>query len=316
MKKKLNVLVTGAAGDIGQSICKILKSDVRFNKVIGTDLLGDHLGKFIFDEVKVVPRSDDQNYKTELSQIINQFGIDILIPGSEPELKYFQCNPFPSHSPFEVVHANPEALEVGFDKFLTAIFLQKNSLPFPITELVNEETNWDIPFIAKAREGSGSKSVYLVKEEIDWAYIKTKHKDFIVQEYIDGDDQEYTCGLFRSRKGEIRSVLVKRRLMSGSGLTGVGEIVKDNEIDLLLSKIATGLNLIGSINVQLRKSDKGPMVFEINPRFSSTVLFRHLLGFQDLIWSIEDMMGETLSDYTAVPEGKKFYRGYQEYFED
>ena len=52
---------------------------------------------------------------------------------------------------------------------------------------------------------------------------------------------------------------------------------------------------------------------QINPRFSSTVLYRHLFGFEDLIWSIEDRLGLELSDYRQDAVGRKFYKGYQEY---
>ena len=65
--------------------------------------------------------------------------------------------------------------------------------------------------------------------------------------------------------------------------------------------------------MQLRISENSPKVFEINPRFSSTVFYRHLFGFDDLIWSIEDRLGLELSDNRQHVIGKKFYKGYQEY---
>ena len=37
------------------------------------------------------------------------------------------------------------------------------------------------------------------------------------------------------------------------------------------------------------------MIFEINPRFSSTVLMRNYLGFTDLVWSIEEKFGLKLT---------------------
>lgn len=82
---------------------------------------------------------------------------------------------------------------------------------------------------------------------------------------------------------------------------------------MLLKQIAEKIDLVGSINVQLKLSSKGPCVFEINPRFSGTVKFRHMMGYQDLIWSIEDSLDLPISKYTAVEAGKKFYRGYEEY---
>ena len=40
--------------------------------------------------------------------------------------------------------------------------------------------------------------------------------DFIVQEYLDGNGGEYTCGLFRSKNGVIRTIIIKRKLTGGS----------------------------------------------------------------------------------------------------
>ena len=48
------------------------------------------------------------------------------------------------------------------------------------------------------------------------------------------------------------------------------------------------LNLNGSINIQLRLTKNGPRVFEINPRFSSTALMRHRIGFSDVLWAIDE----------------------------
>jgi carbamoyl-phosphate synthase large subunit len=42
------------------------------------------------------------------------------------------------------------------------------------------------------------------------------------------------------------------------------------------------------VNVQLRLTENGSRIFEMNPRFSSTVFMRHLLGFRDLVWMVED----------------------------
>jgi carbamoyl-phosphate synthase large subunit len=84
--------------------------------------------------------------------------------------------------------------------------------------------------------------------------------------------------------------------------------VENPDIDQLLVRIAKGLNLVGSINVQLRLTSKGPIVFEINPRFSSTVFFRHLMGFDDVIWSLQQARHMQISAYVA-PKGKvRFFR--------
>ena len=125
------------------------------------------------------------------------------------------------------------------------------------------------------------------------------------------EEEEYTCGLFRSRSGEIRSITIRRRLQGG--YTCAGKVVFDQELETYLHQIAEALRLRGSINVQLKWTMKGPVAFEINPRFSSTVLFRHLLGFQDLIWAMKDLKEIDLEPYEAANEGVRFYRGPREY---
>ena len=151
----------------------------------------------------------------------------------------------------------------------------------------------------------------MAKDVTDLTYLENKFPDFIKQEYLNKEAEEYTCGLYRSTQGEVRSIIVKRTLMGG--FTGYGEVCLDKEITRLLSSIAVKLNLIGSINIQLRNSDKGPCVFEINPRFSSTVRFRDMLGFNDLIWSLQDNLHLSIDPYTSLNEGKKIYKGFSEY---
>jgi carbamoyl-phosphate synthase large subunit len=75
----------------------------------------------------------------------------------------------------------------------------------------------------------------------------------------------------------------------------------------MCARIAEGLDLRGSMNVQLRLTDEGPRVFEINPRFSSTVLMRHRMGFSDVLWAIEEAEGKVIS-YPAIAKNKTMVR--------
>ena len=81
-------------------------------------------------------------------------------------------------------------------------------------------------------------------------------------------------------------------------------MVKNPKIEELLVSVAEKICLEGAINVQLRmNADNVPIIFEINPRFSSTVLFRDRLGFKDLIWSIKDSLN--LDKELFIPSDNK-----------
>jgi carbamoyl-phosphate synthase large subunit len=81
-----------------------------------------------------------------------------------------------------------------------------------------------------------------------------------------------------------------RRLVGG--FTGWAKVIDDEEIRRQCTHLADSLELRGSINVQLRVTDRGPRIFEINPRFSSTVLMRHKMGYQDVVWVLKESLGD------------------------
>ena len=314
MNKALNILVTGGGGDIGQSIGKILSKSKYTKNLFGIDISDKNAGQIIYPNFSVGLPCSHPDYIKKLEVFIENNAIDIIIPMAEPELRFFSNqNILDKIGRAKMITASSLALEVGFDKLKTAEFLKSNGLPFPTTFLAKDIKTIDIfPVILKSKTGSGSKGIHKINSMDEFLfYTRNDIEDYVVQEFITNKNGEYTCGLFRSNQGEIRSLIFKRELKSG--YSGYGEVIENEEITNLLEKLAVKLNLVGSINVQLRIDDNTPIVFEINPRFSSTVLYRHLFGFEDLLWSIEDKLGYELSDNREYVIGRKFYKGFEEY---
>jgi carbamoyl-phosphate synthase large subunit len=309
--KFYNILVTGCGGDIAQSMGKILIGYPKTGKVIGCDIHSDHAGHFIFHECFVVERVSSLGYNDSIVTLVNQQNIDIIIPATEYELEYLLSNDLRGIGRCIIIKPNNLAVEIGLDKYRTAKFLESNDLPFPRTVLLEEATGFVLPCIVKSRRGSGSKTVHIVKDSDTFMLLAKVLKDALCQEYLDAAGEEFTCAVYRSSLGIIRMIQFRRKLTGGYSSFGIVE--KNKTIELILEKLASLINLVGSINVQLRLQDGVPKIFEINARFSSTVLFRHLLGFEDLIWSIEDALGLEIGSYFEPPLGSKFYKGFQEY---
>lgn len=308
----MNILVTGIAGDIGNGIGRILRDSRIASELIGCDIHDQHMGRFVFDVCKLVPRADAPGYLEALVNIAKKNGVDAIVPTSEPELRFFLKRGISqSIGGIPLIMANMKALEVGFDKLKTAHFLAEQSLSFPWTITVAENEPNELPCIMKSRFGAGSQEVRLIDDpELVPAYRKI-FPDHIWQECVGTVDEEYTCGLYRSMTGEVRTLIFHRRL--SAGVTAYGEVVASPTIDQLCFAIATAVELNGSINVQLRLTSHGPVVFEINPRFSSTVAFRHKLGFEDVIWAISEKCYGNLPDYKAMPKvGTKIFRKFEE----
>ena len=128
--------------------------------------------------------------------------------------------------------------------------------------------------------------------------------DFFAQEEVGDAGQEYTCGVFRAL-GQTRVIAFRRHL--AGGITHRGQVVEHAEIIKVCERIAEAADLIGALNVQLRLQHDRPSVFEINPRFSSTVLFRHMLGFTDVLWWLDALDGVPPAPY-PTPVGTHIYR--------
>jgi carbamoyl-phosphate synthase large subunit len=314
MPNKLNILVTGAGGDIAQSIAKILRGTNFYGQLIGTDVHNEHAGNFFFDKIIALPLCNQSTYLEKLTEIIQKEKIDIIIPMSEPEILFFYIhNLTDSILDAKILMANSRAIEVGMDKLKTIEFLKANNLPYPQTDVVSNVKKPVFPAIMKARRGSGSKSIFKIYQQDEFDFYSKKYPDYIYQQMLLADNDEYTCGVFRSKSMGNKNIIIKRTLKGG--LTGYGKVIKNDIIEQLLNSIATLLDLVGSINIQLRIVNEIPYIFEINPRFSSTVRFRHLLGFQDLLWSLEDKMGIASIDNYQNIEYAIIHKVYEELIE-
>lgn len=308
----MKILVTGIAGDIGNGIGRILRDSGITSTLIGCDIHDQHMGQFVFDKCRLVPRANVQGYTESLVEIAREFRLDAIIPTSEPELRFlFKSGISQSLEGIPLIMANEEAMKIGFDKLMTARFLSKQSLPFPWTTMVLENEPRELPCILKSRIGAGGQEVRLVDDPALIPAYRQLFPDHIWQECVGTADEEYTCGLYRSKNGEIRTIIFRRRL--SAGITSYGEVVANAEIDSLCISIANAMELDGSINVQLRLTNRGPIVFEINPRFSSTVAFRHKLGFEDVLWSVSERLNSTLPAYKGnIKVGTKIFRKFEE----
>lgn len=311
MSKALNILVTGCGGDIGQSICKIL-NELNHN-TFGIDISDKNAAQFIFDSFDIGPKVSDNTYISDLEKHALKNKIDLIIPVSEHELRFYTdtYRDSPMIGGAKVLMANHFSRKIGFNKKDTALFLKEHHLPNPMLYTI-DSTDIHFPLIAKPNTGAGSSNIFIVDDLEEFKFLTTKNESFIFQELLDGTEGEFTCCAYRSKNGGIRNITFKRELTSG-GYSGYGEVIEDHRVDTLLVAIANLLNLEGSINIQLRIHKGKPVVFEINPRFSSTVLFRHLLGFKDLEWSIQEFLEEEISEYIKPQVGKCFYKGYNEY---
>ena len=299
----MRFLVSGVGGDIGQSIANVLAEHFPDAAVFGSDIHDEFFPSDAVKTVKVIPSVSSPLYLQSLKASLVDNDIDVFIPTSEPELRWLlESQAHLKDFPCTCIAPSMEAMKIGFDKFLTYQHLSENGLPAPWASIVSDCDSGapEIPSIFKSRTGAGSSSVYYVDNHEKALLLQKLFPHYMWQQFLPMSEGEYTCGVYRCRNGETRVISMKRRL--ASGVTTYARVVDIPAITSLCARIAESLDLFGSINIQLRLLERlGPMVFEINPRFSSTVGMRHLIGFKDLIWSIEEQfLNQSPSSCPAV----------------
>ncbi len=293
-------LISGIGGDMGQCISKIIKSEIKDSFVVGLDITQRNAGKFFCDKMELTLRANDVAYIDSIENLIETYKIDFFIPCTEHELRALQKLPADHPLWKKSICCSKDILTVCLDKLETFNFLRKKGINTPwFTEDKNEIASY--PCIYKKKSSSGSRDIFKIANKSEAEFIQSFSKDSLFQEFLPNDDQEYTCSIFQWNDGTFETIQLLRTLTGGS--TSWAKVVKDESIEKLCRDVAQAFNLNGSLNIQLRMTDNGPMIFEINPRFSSTVFMRHKIGFKDLLWSIQKFYGLKQLDIPQIKVG-------------
>lgn len=294
------LLITGIGGDIAQGIARIVRETYPSWHLVGMDLHSRHAGRACVDDTIVAPPVSAPEYEPWLSDLLDTRRVDYCLPTSEAELGFLVSSDLARREPARFVMPNREAVEVGGDKYLTAQHLAAHGIPGPWTVPAEGGAPPALPCIFKARRSAGSKAVFLCRTSDDVAYYGKRHGDAIFQELLLPDDREVTVAVYRSRAGRVAVLQLLRKL--AGGLTAWAEVIDDPAIKSQCLALAHTLDLRGAINVQLRQTAMGPRVFEVNARFSSTVLMRHRMAFTDVVWALEEAQGHDV-EFDTPPVG-------------
>lgn len=305
----MNILISGVAGDIGLGVARILRSNNWNGEIHGMDIQRDHAGQFMCDYITTSPKADDESYLNWLSNYVSDNNIKVFIPTSEAEISKIVFERIDTIANAIVIKTNDLVVEKCLDKHECLSYLLSCGISVPKHGLLSEKKPNTYPVIVKPRSGQGSKGILKVFSDEQLPTFQTKN--LVWQSYLEPDDEEYTCPVFRSAETGTRTLIIKRTLQGG--FTSKGEVINNSKIEEYVGQIANVLELDGVMNIQLRLTKQGPKLFEINPRLSSTLVFRDKLGFCDLSWLLSLRLALPIADYTPPTAGTRFYRGVQEY---
>lgn len=301
-------IITGANGDIALSMAEILREARPDARLIGTDVAEIWPAMDVFDEVRIIPKASDEGYLDSLRAFQNEFDCALIIPTSEPELRFLSHHQDEA-ADISLLMNDGELILNCMDKLKSIQWLEGLGLTVPKTKMLSDADETDLPIMAKPRFGAGSRGLEIIRDVDHLEFSKLRRADDpVAQELLDVEGQEYTCAILKH--GDAYKSMIMHREMKGD-VTGRMKAVHNDDIENVLKIIADNVSDQSAINVQLRLTDKGPMIFEVNPRFSSTVKMRNLIGFPDFLWAIELFEGRELTKTTPLYE-RMVYRAYRE----
>jgi len=312
MVKKISVLIAGVGGgSVGLEILKALRLSKLPYEIIGCDMMKHNIGFVKADKHYILPPANKDNYLSALKDICLQEKVDVLFPGSEPDLKTISLNRETIEDQGILVPINTRhIIDLCLNKKETFKALDQNGIKTPKTIAVDSiETISDIDFfpvvIKPYLDSGGSRNTFIAQDHEELLffchYVLKYGGKPLIQEYIGSYENEYTVGVLSGKdqksisivgiKRDILSALSSKitvRSMKKEGKTLVissgisqGRIVIDEELNRQCLIIAKTLKSEGPINIQCRFVDGVVYPFEINPRFSGTTYLRALANVNE-----------------------------------
>lgn len=308
----IRILVTGVGSLLGQGILKSIQGSSLECKVIGTDYFPSAVGLYWVDKGYILPdilkpNIIESEWINALINVINQEKITIVLPGLDFEIPLLAKNKsiIENKTGVTLLVSSEKVVSLGNDKWETVNYLKNNGFNYPNSSLPETVESFiqsnRFPLIVKPRFGHTSENVFLVKNEKELnEAVETCDKP-IIQEYLENPEQEYTCGVTCIDHEILTLISLRRTLKNGNTQQAFCE--RTEEIDAYIRKLTLSLKPYGPLNFQLILTERGPVVFEINPRFSGTTPIRALFGVNEVEAVIRKLTGLKIKGAYTEKEG-------------
>lgn len=308
---QLKFLITGCHGDLAFSIAQIIKRNFKNSTLIGTDMEKNGIGNLIFNQVFRVPPTSNKKYQKIISKLSKS--IDLIIPSSEKEIVFFSKNEKKFKS--KILINDKKIIDLFSNKLKTQKFLKKNfknfSLNFSSQLSEIKKSKISLPFFLKKKSGSGNQNYRVIKNKSDLKELKLyNQKEWVIEEFLNKNSDEYTCAIIRIK--DLKKIIIFNRKLHKLGHTMFADQFEDKAIEKGLLAIADKINLNGVINIQFKIQNNQIKIFDINPRISSTVKMRDLLGFKDCLWWIKEKLKIPNKEQINIKKNKSIVKFFKE----
>ena len=300
------------------------------DKIVATDMQLSAPALQVADVKIQVPAVYAPEYVNITLRICEEQKIDALFSLNDLELPILAEN----KARFEaigvkVVVSDPKVIDIAFDKYKTAQWVESLGLTAPKTYVRLEDCKKalaageiDFPLFMKPRWGSGSIGLESIAdmEELDIYYglLMKKIKKTILATASVGDEyimiqekltgSEFGLDIMNDLDGKNIGVSVKQKLAMRAGETDKAVTVDLPEVREMGRKIGEALGHIGDLDVDIMQRPGGAYcVLELNPRFGGGFPFSYEAGVNFPKAPIQMLKGESVDPQLLEPDyGRMF----------
>lgn len=305
MREKYVILVSGASGIVGYGILKSLKNSGC--RLIGTTIYQDSPALCFSDIVEIIPKTTDENYLDSLLELISKYSVNMIIPGIEADMSFWNKNRSIIEKTGTQVLLNSERLiELCLDKWMFYKQLVKNNVSFRIESALDlNDMNIHFPCILKPRCGFGARGIVKISNEKELEPYMNQIGDMLmVQEYVGSNEDEYTVSAFFDMKSERKAIIALKRKLSPAGYTEMAEIVDSNQFVKMIDRLSQIFKPVGPTNFQFRKQGAEWKLLEINPRISSSTSIKTAFGYNECEMAVDYFLNNNEVSQPEIRYGK------------
>ena len=285
------------------------------------------------DKCVISPLIYDDNYIPFLLQYCQDNKIDLLISLFDIDLMVLARHKAEFASiGTRVIVSDPELIEICNDKWKTYLFLKNNGFYVPQTYLTLQRAilaldsgELQYPTVVKPRFGCGSIAMSIAEDEMALLYYfrrntRTISKSYLKYESASEDEkilyqeclkgQEYGVDIINDLEGNLRNVIVKKKIAMRAGETDISEVVDIPAIREACERLGRLTRHIGNMDVDVFLVGDKPYILEMNARFGGGYPFSHMAGCNLPKAIVSWAKGEEVSD--EMLRAKIGIKGYKE----
>ena len=292
----MNVLITSASRKVPlvKAFQRALTQEGS-GKVIAIDANPRSAALYVADESYIIPRGTGKDFIKTVQNICRKHDVRLVVPTRDEELLIFAAerNSFLDLG-ITVMVPDLSVVQTCQDKHLFVDFCVNNGFYVPKT--YSKEELFPVPklpLFIRGRFGKGSTTAFRADTPDELEYLLKKIDEPVIQECIDAD--EYTIDLFADFKGNVISVVPRKRLLIFGGESFVGITSKNWILINEAIRLAKALNLTGHNTIQCFLKDDKVLFIEVNPRYGGGANLGFASGAFTPRYLVQMTVGKSLS---------------------